>query len=933
MKCRVRVAAGLLALFVGASAGPACAQQPCEPPSALPQASGANIFSVQQEMDLGDAIAEQFQRNFKVIDDDEVTGYLSAVANRMVAQLPGEHPRLRVFVIDLPVLNAFSLPGGRIYVSREMVAFLRSDDEMAGLLGHEMGHILSRQFGVQMTQWFQTVLGVSQVGDRKDIFDKYNQFLDNSARHPEVFRKGNENEEPNQYQADRIALLAMASAGYSPRAFVDFYDRLAGTHGKTGNWFSDLFGAPPEQKRLRIMHRALDELPTGCTSRLEAPASQAFLDWQSAVAGYTGLNRRDILEGVAAETSLSPPLRTEITQLKYSPDGRYLLAQDDSSIYVLSRHTFQTLFRIPAEDAEPARFSPDSSSVVFYTPAFQVEKWSVAGENQTSRRELFIRLGCLQSALSPDGATLACYEQEDGLTLYDVDSGTSFFTHKFPPNEVNFSTIAPGAWGLLLLPLGRRPLHIRFSPDGRYLVAASRMESVAVDLSTRQPVRLHGPLAHGLHGPFDFLGPDRIIRINMENTKDSDVLRFPSGDKLSAIALGGTRLDAATHGDTIVVGPIRTAPAALLDVDTRKALVALKKFTAVDVYDRAYIHEEYDGTIGEYELATGKLQRTTPLPPSLLGRMRAVAASPDLRWLALSGRTRGAVWDLSTGGRRFYVRGFRGGYFDSDRAFFAEYPKLDQQERAVARAALDGSQITAVSPVGELDSTNFAGSLWLTWKAPGINKGNFKKPGLEARNITDGKLLWTREFSHGAPWVFASGSPASLIFEWPMSSDTAREAAKNQAALRSALDAIDKPENSYVLEVVDLATGGSRGFIPVDTGKGSFRLRSAYAAGNFVVTADSLNRLHIYSLATGEQLGRFFGSKSTLSERTHLLCVENEPGRLSLYDLSSLAKKESYTFGYPAAFAQFSGDGRRLLVVTQNQKAYVLDVSKFAAAR
>ncbi|HTQ86349.1 MAG TPA: M48 family metalloprotease, partial [Candidatus Solibacter sp.] len=96
-----------------------------------------------------------------MIDDPEATSYLAALANRMAEQLPGEHPKLRVFLVDLPANNAFSLAGGRIYVTRKMVAFLRGDDEMAGLLGHEMGHILSGQFGVEMTAWFRGVLGVT----------------------------------------------------------------------------------------------------------------------------------------------------------------------------------------------------------------------------------------------------------------------------------------------------------------------------------------------------------------------------------------------------------------------------------------------------------------------------------------------------------------------------------------------------------------------------------------------------------------------------------------------------------------------------------------------------------------------------------------------------------------------------------------------------
>ncbi|MCA1631976.1 MAG: hypothetical protein LC774_16935, partial [Acidobacteria bacterium] len=55
------------------------AQQPCKPPAPPPPAAGQNIFSPQQEMDLGDAIAEHLQRNFRVVDDAELNAYLRRV--------------------------------------------------------------------------------------------------------------------------------------------------------------------------------------------------------------------------------------------------------------------------------------------------------------------------------------------------------------------------------------------------------------------------------------------------------------------------------------------------------------------------------------------------------------------------------------------------------------------------------------------------------------------------------------------------------------------------------------------------------------------------------------------------------------------------------------------------------------------------------------
>jgi predicted Zn-dependent protease len=250
-------------------AGTTHAQQQCPAPPALSAPIGTNIFNTQQELDLGDVEAEWLEKNYRVIHDEELSARLNSISGRILAQLPSTQLKFRIILIDSPMVNSFSVGTGRIYVTRKMIAFLRDDDELAGLIGHEMGHILTHQHAIQVTQEFHDILSVNVVGDRKDIFDKYNRLLDNIARDRNVLLKTagrlQRQEEPNQYEADRVALFATAAAGFSPEAFVEFFDRLAQTHGKTGNFLSDLFGATkPDERRLREIHKSLSSLPQAC---------------------------------------------------------------------------------------------------------------------------------------------------------------------------------------------------------------------------------------------------------------------------------------------------------------------------------------------------------------------------------------------------------------------------------------------------------------------------------------------------------------------------------------------------------------------------------------------------------------------------------------------------------------------------------------------
>src|SRR5215813_2701241 len=406
------------------------AQQPCHPPA--PQASREpNIFTDEQEVDLGDAIAEQVQRNFRVIDDDEITGHLRLVGERIVKHLPPTRLRFQFFLVDLSEANAFVLPGGRIFVSRKLIAFTQSEDELAAVISHEIGHLVARQQSVSMTRRLKEALGVTQVTDRRDIFDKYNRLVENAARKPEVFRRGDNHEGKDQIEADQIGLFELAASGYDPQAHARLFDRLAETKGKTGNFFSDLFGVTsPESKRLREMIKGVESLAPGCVeTRANAQAAE-YARWQSAVVSYTGLGRKESLHAVDSKTTLEPPLRGDVTHLRFSPDGKYILAQDDAGISVLTREPFKPVFRIDAPEVDEAQFTPDSRNIVFNTSDLRVEIWSVAEEKLSEAHEVVVRKSCLQNLLSPDGKILACLDENFAITLFDVKSKAQVYQRK-----------------------------------------------------------------------------------------------------------------------------------------------------------------------------------------------------------------------------------------------------------------------------------------------------------------------------------------------------------------------------------------------------------------------------------------------------------------------------------------------------------------------
>lgn len=256
--------------------------QACRVPEISFNKSVPNIFDETQEMYLGDVLAEYVQKNYRIIRDDEANRYLRSIGERLVAHLPPTSIKFQFIVVDRPELNAFASAGGRIYITRKMIAFVRNEDELAGIIGHELGHGIVRHSSIDMTRSFKELLNIEQVGDRKDIFEKFNRMIDNQRTKRMKPRRGHEDEQ--QLEADRIGFYAMAAAGYDPKAIVTAWDRLAETEGRTGGGLSGLFtGTKPEEKRLRELTRALEATPPECLDKKGARNADDFEKWRSYV--------------------------------------------------------------------------------------------------------------------------------------------------------------------------------------------------------------------------------------------------------------------------------------------------------------------------------------------------------------------------------------------------------------------------------------------------------------------------------------------------------------------------------------------------------------------------------------------------------------------------------------------------------------------------
>ena len=173
-----------------------------------------------------------------------------------------------------------------------------------------------------------------------------------------------------------------------------------------------------------------------------------------------------------------------------------------------------------------------------------------------------------------------------------------------------------------------------------------------------------GQLKQMLSGRFDFLAPDRIVAVNPEDGIKSALMSFPAGEVLETMELGGA-LEAA-GGGKVSAPPDSGLRGSRLRSGDEKIFLA-NRTRAFDVHGDVFASQRINGEIGLYAVAgANELKAKVVLPRNPLGRLRAASVSPDFKWLAVSERSRGAVWDLTKGERVFHVRGFRGAHFGDD---------------------------------------------------------------------------------------------------------------------------------------------------------------------------------------------------------------------------------------------------------------------------
>src|SRR5262245_11565271 len=233
---------------------------------------GFNLFSPAQDVEMGRQVSREAEAQLPIMNDRQATAYLNSLGRQLASRAPnsGQYP-FQFKIVNDKSINAFALPGGFIYVNRGTFDAAANEAQLAGVIAHEIGHVVLRHGTNQASKAYAAqaplallggVLGSNSVGSviaQLGIGFGVNSLLLKNSRDAER-------------QADLMGTQILYDAGYDPRQMAQFFERLqAESKGRAIQFFSD---HPNPENRIGSVNNEVAKLGARSGARLDSPDFQ-----------------------------------------------------------------------------------------------------------------------------------------------------------------------------------------------------------------------------------------------------------------------------------------------------------------------------------------------------------------------------------------------------------------------------------------------------------------------------------------------------------------------------------------------------------------------------------------------------------------------------------------------------------------------------------
>jgi len=217
-----------------------------------------SIISQEKEISIGKEYSTEIERSAKLLADPAVNEYVNRVAQNVARNSDLTIP-VTIRIIDSPEINAFALPGGFVYINTGTLLAAEEEDQVAGVLAHELAHVAARHWASQMTK--ATILQYAMLpllftpmsyGVYYGVMEAYLNGV------PLAFLKFTRSAEA---EADYLGIQYMYKAGYDPNAYVGFFSKVLEEERRSPGSVPSVFSShPPTPDRILKSEEEIKEI-------------------------------------------------------------------------------------------------------------------------------------------------------------------------------------------------------------------------------------------------------------------------------------------------------------------------------------------------------------------------------------------------------------------------------------------------------------------------------------------------------------------------------------------------------------------------------------------------------------------------------------------------------------------------------------------------
>src|SRR5207302_9972482 len=218
----------------------------------------------------GREVEAQVARTYGFVNDPAKTRYVATIALKLAHVSERPHLPWTYHIVQDASVNAFAAPGGFIFVTRGLLPFVKSEDELAFVLGHETTHV-ARRHAVDLAQR-EMRLQLGAVLITQLLFGGNLTAYQVSQIASALL--GAKYSRDKEYEADHYGVIYAKKAGWDPRAAVAFFERLRGLEQKPGGLGTAFASHPPTPDRIRAVRDELRQLGYQAASQVEGTPPQ-----------------------------------------------------------------------------------------------------------------------------------------------------------------------------------------------------------------------------------------------------------------------------------------------------------------------------------------------------------------------------------------------------------------------------------------------------------------------------------------------------------------------------------------------------------------------------------------------------------------------------------------------------------------------------------